>query len=263
MAAYQHLELRFPEPGVALLTLNRPKVLNAVNTVLAGELRDVFKLAARGGREGMRVLVLTGAGERSFCVGGDLKERDGMSNEEWDAQRVVFREYNRAQEACPIPIISAVNGLALGGGLEMILRGDFAYGAEDARFGLPEIKWGFFPGSGGTQRLPRIAGEARAMEAILTGEQFGAEEALAWGVINKIFPRDDVVAAAVETAAKIAAHAPEAVRTVKHVVHLGLQTDLKRGLEIEAENHTRVTSLKDRAEGIRAFVEKREPKRKD
>lgn len=253
MAEFKHLILEFPEPNVGLVMMNRPEVLNAVNTVMAGEIRDVFKLAGSGEFGEINCLVLTGAGERSFSAGGDLKERNGMSNEHWQSQRVVFREYNRAQEACTIPIICAVNGLAMGGGLEMIMRSDFAYAVEDTKFALPEISHGFFPGSGGTQRFSRLTSEARAKEVILSGESFSAQEALEWGVVNRLFSLDELLPATISIAAKIAAHPTEVVRTVKQVIHDGLQMDITSGLQLEAQNHDQISSSESRLKGIAEF----------
>ncbi len=262
MDEFKHLTFETLESNVGLVTMNRPEVLNAVNTVLAGELRDVFSLARTGGLGYINCLVMTGAGDRAFSAGGDLKERNGMSNEQWHSQRGVFREYNRAQEACPIPIICAVNGLAMGGGLEMIMRSDFAYATEGIKFALPEIRHGFFPGSGGTQRLARITSESRAKEVILSGEAFSAEEALEWGVVNRLFSREELLPATVSIAAKIAAYPTEVVRTVKHVIHDGLQMDIKSGLQLEAENHDRISSSESRLRGIAEFNERSRLKKK-
>jgi enoyl-CoA hydratase len=259
MSDFEHLEIERLASGVVLARLNRPQVLNAVNTRLGSEILRFFSDINSDRPDTPRCIVMTGAGERAFCVGGDLKERNGMSNEEWHSQRVIFRQYNQAMERCPVPIICAVNGLALGGGAEMVMRADFSYAAEHARFGFPEVKRGFMPGSGGTQRLARLAGEARAKELILTGEQFSAAEAHAWGMINRILPRDELLAVALKTATQIAEFPATAVRTIKQVIQTGLQADLHTGLIIEALGHQRLTSSEDRLEGVAAFVEKREP----
>jgi len=257
MSDYQYLQVeRFPS-GVVLARLNRPEVLNAVNTRLGQEILDFFTSINSGEGERTLCVVMTGAGDRAFCVGGDLKERNGMTNEQWQAQRVIFKQYNQAMERCPIPVICAVNGFALGGGAEMILRSDFAYAAEHATFGFPEVKRGFMPGSGGTQRFSRVAGEPLAKEYILTGNQFGAQEALAWGMINKVLPREELLPNALKTADQIAQSSPEVIRTIKQCIHAGLQTDLETGLVIEALAHQRLSSSADRLEGIAAFVEKR------
>lgn len=259
MANYRHLEIDSSPSGVVLARLSRPEVLNAVNTQLGRELLDFFTMLNAGELASARCVVVTGAGDRAFCVGGDLKERNGMTDAEWQAQRVIFRQYNLAMERCPLPVICAVNGFALGGGAEMVLRTDFAYAAHEARFGFPEVKRGFMPGSGGTQRFARVAGEARAKELLLTGEPFGAEEALAWGMVNKLFPKEELLAATMDVAERLAGQPPAAVRTIKQCVHAGLQAGLETGLVIEALGHQHLTSRSDRLEGIAAFVEKRSP----
>lgn len=258
-AEFKHLNVTRPASGVVLARLNRPEVLNAVNTQLGREILDLFTAINGGAEADARCVVITGAGERAFCVGGDLKERNGMTDLQWQAQRVIFKQYNLAMERCPIPVLCAVNGYALGGGAETVLRTDFAYAAENARFGFPEVKRGFMPGSGGTQRFARIVGEHRAKELILTGDQFSAQDALAWGMINKIVSQADVLSETLKTAEKIAQNPPLAVRIIKQSIHSGLQVDIETGLVIEALGHQRLTSAPDRMEGIAAFVEKRKP----
>lgn len=248
-----------PSSGVMLARLNRPEVLNAVNTALGQEILNLFDRINRADEPDVRVVVITGTGERSFCVGGDLKERNGMTDEQWHAQRLIFKAYNVAMERCPIPILCAVNGFALGGGAEMLLRSDFAYAADYAEFGFPEVKRGFMPGSGGTQRFARLAGESRALEYIMTGEHFSAADALAWGMINKVIPGTDVLPKTLDVAEKIAANPSQAVRTIKQVIKTGLQTDISSGLVLEHLGHQKLTSAQNRMEGIAAFVEKRKP----
>ncbi|MEX0828449.1 MAG: enoyl-CoA hydratase-related protein [Haliea sp.] len=257
------LEIDRPDSGVVVATLNRPDVMNAVNTALGYELLDFFTRINEGKDPEARVVVLTGAGDKSFCVGGDLKERNGMSDAEWQAQRIVFKGYNGAMERCSIPIICAVNGYALGGGAEMLLRSDFGYAAEHAKFGFPESKRGFMPGSGGTQRFARVAGEALALEWIMTGERFDAQQALDWGMVNRIVPADDLMPAVMEAAGKIANNPPQAIKVIKQVIKSGFQTDINTGLTIEMLGHQRLTTASDRQEGIAAFVEKRAPKWSD
>lgn len=259
MSTYQFLEVERPSPKVVVARLNRPEVLNAVNTQLGREILDLFT-RINGGEDEARCVVMTGAGEKSFCVGGDLKERKGMTDEQWMAQRVIFKNYNVAMERCPIPILCAVNGYAVGGGAEMVLRSDFAYAAEHAKFGFPEVKRGFMPGSGGTQRFPRVAGQAIALEYILTGDNFSAEQALAWGMVNRVLPKDEVLPAAIETATRIADNPLQAIRIIKQCIKAGVQADIQTGLVIEMLGHQRLTSAADRHEGIAAFVEKRAPK---
>ncbi len=260
MFNYQHLEVTAPSPKVMLVSFNRPQVLNAINTDMGRELLDLFSFINSAQSDDPTCVILTGSGERAFCVGGDLKERNGMTTAQWQAQRIIFKQYNLAMERCPIPIICAVNGMALGGGAEMMLRADFSYAADHATFGFPEIKLGFMPGSGGTQRLARIVGEARAKELILTGEQFSATDALNWGIVNKVLPREQLLAACVATAERLAGYSSDAVRTIKLCIHQGLQADIETGTIIEALGQQRLVASPNRLEGIAAFVEKRDPK---
>lgn len=253
------LDIREEEGGVLIATLDRPEVLNAVNTALGQALLDLFDGINRGERPGVRVVVVTGAGERAFCVGGDLKERNGMSDEAWRAQRIVFKGYNGAMERCPVPILCAVNGFALGGGAEMVLRADFAYTADHAEFGFPESRRGFMPGSGGTQRFARVAGQARAMEWIMTGERFSAAQAAEWGLVNRVLPADRVLPEILQTARRIAANPDRAVRVIKQVIRAGIQADIDTALQLETLGQQVLTSAADRKEGISAFVEKRAP----
>lgn len=260
MSKYEFLEVLTPMPKVLLVRFDRPAVLNAVNTAMGAELLALFNEVNAAPVGDIACVVLTGSGDKAFCVGGDLKERNGMTTQQWQAQRVVFKQYNLAMERCPVPVVCAVNGLALGGGAEMVLRTDFSYAADHATFGFPEIKRGFMPGSGGTQRFARIVGEARAKEILLTGENFSAAEALAWGVVNKVLPRDEVLPACLAAAEKLSRCPSDAVRTAKLCIHYGLQADIETGLVIEALGQQRLAASPDRLEGIAAFVEKRAPK---
>ncbi len=182
-----------------------------------------------------------------------------MSDAEWVAQHEIFeRSYWRLLD-CPLPVIAAVNGHAFGGGFEMALACDFAYAVPEARFALPEVSLGIMPGAGGTQLLARAVGERRAKEIILTARPFGAEEALAWGVVNRLVPRADLLGEALATAETIANNAPISVRQAKKAIHHGLQMDLKNGLMFEIEAYNRMVGTEDRREGVRAYNEKRKP----
>ena len=172
------------EEDLTWITLNRPEVANAFNTRMAEELLAVFSEFVSGART-TRCVILTGAGERAFCAGGDLKQRHGMTDEEWYAQHVVFEDLARALMDCPVPILGAINGAAYGGGTELTLACDFAYAAKHARFALTETTLGIMPGMAGTQYLPRAVGIRRAKEIILTGRPFSAEQALEWGLVNE------------------------------------------------------------------------------
>ncbi len=243
---------------VLLVTLNRPDLLNALNTQLGLDLVDLFEsIAMQPGA--LRCIVLTGAGSKGFCAGGDLKQRDGMSSEEWTAQHVVFERMARALLDCPIPMIGAINGAAFGGGCEIACCCDFLYAADHAKFALPEAKLGIMPGAGGTQTLPRAIGERRAKEHVLTGKPFTAQQAELWGLVNEVMPLDILVTKALETARLIAGNAPLSTRQVKQSVSRGLRMSLGDALAFEIEAYNRLVATEDRLEGVRAFNEKRKP----
>jgi enoyl-CoA hydratase len=245
--------------GLVLLTLNRPQVANALNTQMGHDLLAFFD-AANAAPSRARCIVLTGAGERAFCAGGDLKERNGMTDEEWQDQHLLFERMIRAFLACPVPVIGAVNGAAYAGGCELSLCCDFIYAVETARFALTEVTLGIMPGAGGTQTLPRAVGERRAKEIILTGRPFTAREAYNWGMVNRLCAAGEVVDEALQTARHIAENAPISVRQAKHAIHFGLQMDLASGMMLEIESYNRMVPTEDRREGIASFNEKRKPR---
>jgi len=244
--------------GLLLLTLNRPSVANALNTQMGRDLLAFFE-DINSAPDRQRCIILTGAGDKAFCAGGDLKERQGMSDEAWQAQHLVFERMVRAFIACPVPVVGAINGAAYGGGCELALCCDFAYAAETARFALTEVTLGIMPGAAGTQTLPRAVGERRAKELVLTGRPFSAGEAFAWGMINRICALGALRDEAIETGRRIAENAPIAVRQAKHAIHFGLQMDLSSGMMFEIEAYNRMVPTEDRREGVRAFNEKRKP----
>jgi enoyl-CoA hydratase len=244
---------------VLVVTLNRPKVLNALDTQMGRDKLDLWsRLAADAGS--VRCVVLTGAGERAFCAGGDLKERDGMSESAWRAQHELFERAYMALVECPVPVIAAVNGHAFGGGLEMALACDFIYAAPGARMALSETSLGIMPGGMGTQTLPRAVGERRAKELILTARAFSAEEGLAWGLVNRISEPGKLLEEALATAAAIAGNGPLSTRQAKKSIHYGLGMDLLTGYRFEIEAYNRLVDTEDRREGVRAFNEKRKPR---
>jgi enoyl-CoA hydratase/carnithine racemase len=256
--SYQTLLVEERDEHILLVTLNRPQVLNALNTQMGKDKLDLWtRLAAEPGT--LRCVVLTGAGERAFCAGADLKERDGMSVEVWRAQHAVFEQGFTALMECPIPIIAAVNGHAYGGGLETALCCDFLYAARGAKLALSELRLGIMPGGAGTQNLPRAVGERRAKELILTARAFSAEEGAGWGLVNKVCESGKTLADALDTAMQIAENAPLAVRQAKKSIHYGLQVDLLTGYRFEIEAYNRLVDTEDRREGVRAFNEKRKP----
>ncbi|TAN54209.1 MAG: enoyl-CoA hydratase [Betaproteobacteria bacterium] len=243
---------------VLVVRLNRPQVLNALDTQMGRDTSDLWtRLAAEPGE--LRCAVLTGCGERAFCAGGDLKERNGMSDAEWRAQHEIFERSFMALLECGVPVIAAVNGDAFGGGLEMALCCDFIYAVPEARFAQSEVRLGIMPGGMGTQNLPRALGERRAKELIFSARAFGAAEAEAWGLVNRICPRATLLADALACAEAIAANAPLAVRQAKKSIHYGLQMDLLTGYRYEIEAYNRLIATEDRLEGVRAFNAKRRP----
>jgi enoyl-CoA hydratase len=258
-AGLRHLTIAEPEPGLMVVTFNRPEVLNALNTATSEDLRTVFgPLAFTPGD--LRCVILTGAGEKAFSAGGDLKERQGMTDETWRLQHAIIEEGAYAIINSSVPVIAAVNGLAFGGGCELALCCDFIYAARTARFALPEVTRGIMPGAGATQNLPRAIGERRAKEIILSGKPFSAEEALRWGMVNEVCEGAELMPRVLEVARTVADNAPIAVRQAKKAIHFGMQADLTTGLAFEVQAYDRMISTEDRHEGVRAFNEKRKPK---
>ena len=255
---YETLLVKRHKSHVLCVTLNRPKVANAFNTTMAREITNLLEGIALEPKA-IRVIVLTGSGKRAFCAGGDLKERNGMTDEAWQAQHLVFERMIRAVIGCPIPIIGAINGAAYGGGCELIAALDFIYASETAKFAQTEVTLGIIPGAGGTQTLPRAVGERRAKELILSGKVFSAQEAFDWGLANAIFAQDELLHHALETAERIAANAPLAVKQAKQAIHKGLQMSVLDGLAFEIEAYNQTVPTHDRKEGIAAFNEKRKP----
>jgi enoyl-CoA hydratase/carnithine racemase len=208
----------------------------------------------------VRAVVLTGAGDKAFCAGADLKERAKMSEADVRTFLAALRRLLRSFEVSDCVFIAAINGLALGGGMEIALCCDLRVASETAELGLPEVKLGIIPGGGGTQRLARLIGPARAKDLILTGRRVGAAEALNLGLVNRVAPPTAVVGAAVELASQITANAPLAVAAAKRAVDLGLDLNLDAGLVLEHQQYEVVLKSEDRLEGLRAFLEKRAPR---
>jgi len=256
---YTTLELSRPTEQILTVTLDRPAASNAFNTQMAHELITVFEdVALHPHRH--RIIILTGSGDKAFCAGGDLKERKGMSDAQWQSQHLVFERMIRAVMACPVPLIGAINGAAYGGGCELLAALDFVYAVEHAKFAQTETRIGIIPGIGGTQNLARAIGERRAKEFIFTGRSFTARQAESWGLVNEVYPDVEALHGAVlEIANNIASNAPVAVRQAKQAVHRGLQMSLSEGMAFEIEAYNRLVSSSDRREGVLAFNEKREP----
>ena len=255
---YETLLVDYPADHVLQVTLNRPQSANAISTQLGLEVLDVFSGIIADPSQ-VRAVILTGAGEKIFCAGGDLKERNGMTDTQWNAQHYVFERMIRAVIDCPAPLIAAVNGAAFGGGCELAVACDFIYAAHSARFALTEVTLGIMPGTGGTQNLPRAIGTRRAKEVIFSGKPFSAQQAYEWGMVNKLCEPSALLPEAIAIASTIAANAPLAVRQAKHSINRGIQMSLADGMAFEIEAYNRMIGTEDRHEGVRAFNEKRKP----
>lgn len=255
---YETLSARMASEHVLLVTLNRPQVGNALNTQMGRDLLDLWnRLTEDAGP--VRCVVLTGAGERIFCAGGDLKERNGMSRETWQRQHELFERMYWTLVDLPLPVVAAVNGHAYAGGLEMALSCDFVYASRDARFALTEVTLGIMPGAGGTQNLPRAVGERRAKEILMTGRPFDASQALDWSLANSLHEPAQVLPAALATAGVVAGNAPLSVRQIKKSVRYGGQMELRTAFRFEIEAYNHLIDTDDRREGVLAFNEKRKP----
>ena len=243
---------------MALVTLDRPDALNALNRALLTELRD--RLAEVAEDAEVRAVVLTGAGDRAFAAGADIKEMEPMSVDEARAWGALGHECGRLLETMPKPTIAAVNGFALGGGCELALACDVRYASANARLGQPEANIGIIPGWGGTQRLARAVGIGMAKELIYSGRMVDAEEALRIGLVNAVFPPEEVLERALELAGSLAAKSPLVLAAAKELANRSLQGDLDAALDDEAERFAQLFGSEDQKEGMRAFVEKREPR---
>ena len=246
-----------PSPYVAELVLDRPEALNAVSGAMAEAITAAAaELAAD---KTVRAVVLSSSNPKAFCVGADLKERNSLTDDELRAQRPVSRAAYQSIIALPMPAIAAVDGVALGGGFELALGCDLIVAAEQSLLGLPEVSVGVIPAGGGTQTLSRKIGLAKAADLIFTARRILAAEALALGAVNEVVPTGQARARALEIAEQIAANSPVGVRAAKRALREGFDTSLSEGLILEDEGWHETAFSPDRAEGVRAFVEKRKP----
>lgn len=245
------------ENGIATITINRPKAMNALNLDTVTELKDAIEKIAVD--KAVKVVVITGAGEKSFVAGADIKEmatKTPAEGREWGQfGQNVFTEI----ENMPQPVIAAINGFCLGGGCELSCACDIRYASENAKFGQPEVGLGITPGFGGTQRLTRVVGRGQAKELIYTGSLIGAEEAKAIGLVNKVVPQEELMPTVLKLAGKIAKNAPVAVQLSKAAINRGINCDVVTGIAYEAEVFGLCFSTNDQKEGMAAFVEKRKP----
>ena len=246
------IEKRAP---LAVVTLDRPKVLNALNSATLSELDSAF--ADLGADAAIRVVLLNGAGGRAFAAGADIRELEALSGEEGRAFALRGQAVLRGIETLAKPVIACIQGFALGGGCELALACTLRLAADDARMGQPEVKLGVIPGYGGSQRLPRLVGRGAGLKLLLSGSIIDAQEALRIGLVDEVVPAADLMARAEALAMEIAANAPLALAEVLKAVDEGLDLPLSLALEREAERFGRLCDTADKAEGTRAFLEKR------
>jgi enoyl-CoA hydratase/carnithine racemase len=242
---------------VAIITLNRPHADNAITTELAAQLIEILETVAA--RPSVRVAILTGAGDRAFSVGGDLRQRKAMTKEEWLRQRQVFDRVLYTLRQLSRPIIAAVQGMAYGGGCEIAISTDFIIASDDAVFGQPEAMVGLSAGGGGPVFLPRVLPPGKAMQMLMTGEPITAKEAHRLGMVNELYPKAELMDAVLRLAKTIANNSPTAVQAVKRAVRMGAGEPTEQAVAIMMEAHWRSVVHPDRVEGIRAFNEDREP----
>ncbi|MDA8140601.1 MAG: enoyl-CoA hydratase [Desulfobacteraceae bacterium] len=243
--------------NIATLTLNRPEVMNSFNVAMVNALGE--RMAALRFDPAARVVIITGAGDKAFSAGADLKERAGMSPEQVKAFIFNIRRLMDEVEQFPKPVIAAVNGVALGGGTELALAADIRLASETATMGLTETRLAIIPGAGGTQRLPRLVGRGIAKELIFTGRRIDAREALRIGLVNHVYPAQELMPRCRALAEEICQSGPIAVEQAKYAINRGLETDLATGLAIESNAYWLCIPTEDRLEGLAAFREKRKP----
>lgn len=256
---YKNLLVDKRDKGIWLVTVNRPKALNALNAELLDEMESFLDGCAKAPSGELRVLIITGAGDKAFVAGADIRELTGLSPQE--AQKLsekgqrVFRKIEKLQ----VPVIAAVNGFALGGGMELALACDFIYTSDDAKFGLPEVTLGLIPGFGGCVRLSRIVGLNVARELIYSGEMLSAHEALEENLVNAVVFQSELIPQVMKVAETIAARSPVAVARAKQVIDQAYTLETDSGLEVEAKAFAALFETDDAKEGTKAFLEKRKP----
>ncbi len=245
------------DKGIAMITFNRPDALNAMNTESLKELQEALKRA--GSDDQVKCLVLTGAGEKAFVAGADIKEMKAKTPVEAMAYTELGSGACRYLETLAKPSIGAINGIALGGGTEIAMSCDVRFASENARFGQPEILLGIIPGWGGSQRLPRLIGEGRALEFLMTGEHINAQRAYEIGLVNRVFPQKELLERTKDFAAKLAGMPGFAIKMLKTSVYNGMNMDMTSALNLEIQCICQCFSTSDQEEGMTAFIEKRKP----
>lgn len=249
------------EEGIGVLTINRPEKLNALNNQTMREIETIVDAIEqnRDPARDLRALIITGAGDKAFVAGADIMELNQLTPVEGYEYTIRNQRVLDRLEVLPIPVIAAINGYALGGGCELALACHIRIACPEARLGQPEVKLGLIPGYGGTQRLTRIIGKGRALEWVLTGAHYPAEEAYRIGLINRIVPRESLLEEAKNIARQIIANGPIAVALAIRAIHEGSMMPLKEALRHEAALFALVTATEDMKEGTKAFLEKRPP----
>ncbi|MFP2958090.1 enoyl-CoA hydratase-related protein [Myxococcus sp. 1LA] len=250
--AYENIRLE-QEGAIATLFIDRPKALNALNTKTLQELEAALKSLPAN----VRVLIVTGGGEKAFVAGADIAEMAALTDAQAQEFGALGHRVMAALEALPIPTIAAVNGFALGGGSELALACDFIYASEKAKLGLPEVGLGVIPGFGGTQRLTRVVGRARAKELIFTGDRIDAAKAKEIGMVLEVLPADGLLPHCRAVAEKILKNSPLAISKAKQVIEAGADQDLRAANEIERQAFGDLFGSADQREGMKAFLEKR------
>lgn len=243
--------------GVAVLKVNRPKALNSLNDAVLDQLLHAFEVLALDNE--VRVIVLTGAGEKAFVAGADIAEMKSYDVQQALAFSRKGQQLMTLIGKIPKPVIAAVNGFALGGGLELVMACDFAYASEKTKIGLPEVTLGVMPGFGGTQYMSRLIGRSRANELIFSGRLITSAEAKNWGLFGAVFPAEHLMAEVLATAAQIAGNSRLGVAHAKDAVKSGLDMSVAEGMGYEAIHFASLFATKDQKEGMTAFVEKRKP----
>ena len=253
--SFKNILLDQPEPGIYVLTINRPESYNALNGPTIKDIDGAISIIEAD--KDARALILTGAGEKAFVAGADIKAMQNLNGIE--AQRFSDQGMKtfRKLELLDIPVIAAVNGFCLGGGCELAMSCDWMIAADTAQFGQPEVSLGVTPGLGGSQRLTRVVGRARAMELIMTGNTIKAEQALSWGLINHIYPADQLMDEALKLGRTIAKKGPLAIKLSKQLVQRGQDMDLDTACMMETQAFGLSFSTADQKEGMKAFIEKR------
>jgi enoyl-CoA hydratase len=255
--SYSQIVFEAGEGAISTVTVNRPDKLNALSATVIAELRDAFEKIA--GDPAIRGVIVTGAGEKAFVAGADIREIETLSATDARAFALRGQRVFRMLETCGKPSVAAINGYALGGGLELAMACTVRFAAENALLGQPEVKLGIVPGYGGSQRLPRLVGRGRALEMLLSGEPVKAVEAHRIGLINAVVPQPELQSYSRAWLTKVLANGPVAVSLVMEVVDAGLDAGLDEGLRLEAAAFGLSAATEDRREGMRAFLEKRRP----